>query len=154
MRSMSIPVTLEYSTEPAQSSLLLKPLGLPKSRRMGGKSLQIFSEHIEGYMELSVRSTTPGFKGYKIAFAAKNVPRTSIFGGGSFKAGFNLTDAASSNDFQIVKVPFKEFSYDWSPFTGRCDTKGSNWPTTPLLFRRRQWKVLSNCIVPCDYHGY
>ena len=85
----------------------LKAPGFAKITTDGGQEFADLSEHIEGYMELSVRSTTPGFKGYKIAFAAKNVPRTSIFGGGSFKAGFNLTDAASANDFQIVKVPSK-----------------------------------------------
>ena len=55
-------------------------------------------------------------------FWSTSRPTTSS-GGGSFKAGFNLTTQANADDFQIVKVPFSEFSYDWSPFTGRCDTK-------------------------------
>jgi hypothetical protein len=37
---------------------------------------------------------------------------------GSFKSGFNMT----GTDWQLVKVPFQSFSYDWSGFTGRCDT--------------------------------
>ena len=78
------------------------------------------SSHLNGYMELRVKSDKPNYGGYRVAFSAKNVPRTSKYGGGSFKAGFNLTD---TTDFQIVKVPFKDFSYDWSGFTGRCDTK-------------------------------
>ena len=77
-------------------------------------------DHLNGWLELRVKSDKPNFGGYRVAFAAKNVPRTSKYGGGSFKAGFNLTD---TTDFQIVKVPFKDFSYDWSGFTGRCDTK-------------------------------
>ena len=101
----------------------LKAPGFAKIMTDRGQEFADLSEHIKGHMELSVRSTTPGFKGFKIAFAAKNVPRTSIFGGGSFKAGFNLTNSMSADNFQVVKVPFKEFSYDWSPFTGRCDTK-------------------------------
>lgn len=75
---------------------------------------------IDGTMQLRVRSTTPNYKGYKIAFAAKDVPHTSIFGGGSFKAEFFLED---NEDWQIVKIPFNKFSYDWSGYTGRCDTK-------------------------------
>ena len=50
-------------------------------------------------------------------------PRTSMYGGGSFKSGFNLTD---TTDFQVVQIPFTDFSYDWSGFTGRCDTKDPN----------------------------
>merc|ERR1711865_620010 len=78
------------------------------------------SSHLGGFLELRVRSTTPTFAGFRIAFAAKDVPSTSRYGGGSFKSGFNRTDAT---DFQIVQVPFTSFSYDWSGFTGRCDTK-------------------------------
>ena len=81
------------------------------------------SSYLNGFLELRVRSSKPQYGGYRVAFAAKNVPRTSMYGGGSFKAGFNLTD---STDFQIVKVPFNTFSYDWSGFTGRCDTKDPN----------------------------
>jgi hypothetical protein len=77
------------------------------------------SQHIGGQMELRVRSSTPHFAGFRVAFSAKDVPSTSRYGGGSFKSGFNLTD---SMDFQVVRVPFNEFSYDWSGFTGRCDT--------------------------------
>ena len=78
------------------------------------------STDLIGFLELRVRSSTPSFAGYRVAFEAKDIPKTSMFGGGSFKSGFNLTD---TTDFQIVKVPFTSFSYDWSGFTGRCDTK-------------------------------
>jgi len=81
------------------------------------------SSHIDGHMELRVRSRTPSFAGFRVAFGAKDCPSTSRYGGGSFKSGFNLID---SDDFQVVKVPFTYFSYDWSGFTGRCDTKDPN----------------------------
>merc|ERR1711871_1019597 len=58
------------------------------------------SSYSSGFMQLRVRSTTSNFGGFRLAFAAKGVPHTSIFGGGSFKAGFNLT---SKVDFQLVK---------------------------------------------------
>lgn len=69
---------------------------------------------------LKVKSSTPAYAGFKLAFAAPNVPKTSIFGGGSYKAGFTLKD---TQDWQIVDVPFTQFSYDWSGYTGRCDTQ-------------------------------
>merc|ERR1719222_906037 len=68
---------------------------------------------------MRVRSTTPNYQGFKVAFAAPGIPRTSIYGGSSYKAGFNLT----GSDWQLVEIPFTQFSYDWSGYTGRCDTK-------------------------------
>lgn len=76
---------------------------------------------ITGYdnIAMRVRSSTPGYQGFKVEFSAPHVPRTSIYGGGSYKAGFNLT----GGDWQVVEVPLTAFSYDWSGYTGRCDTK-------------------------------
>lgn len=76
---------------------------------------------ITGYdsIALRVKSSTPTYQGFKVAFAAPGIPKTSIFGGSSYKAGFNLTGA----DWQLVQIPFTQFSYDWSGYTGRCDTK-------------------------------
>lgn len=71
-----------------------------------------------GSFQLRARSSTPGFMGFRVAFSAKNIPRTSTYGGGSFKTGFNMT----GTDWQVVTIPWTEFSYDWSGFTGRCDT--------------------------------
>ena len=102
----------------------LKAPGFAKitTSRDGNKFADI-SSHLKGHMELRVKSDTPNYGGFRVAFAAKNVPRTSMYGGGTFKSGFNMTD---TTDFQIVKVPFSDFSYDWSGFTGRCDTKDPN----------------------------
>jgi len=76
---------------------------------------------ITGYdnIALRVRSSTPSYEGFKVAFAAPGIPKTSIFGGSSYKAGFNLT----GGDWQVVEIPLTRFSYDWSGYTGRCDTK-------------------------------
>jgi len=76
---------------------------------------------ITGYdtIALRVKSSTPTYQGFKLAFAAPGIPKTSIFGGSSYKAGFNLT----GSDWQMVEIPFTQFSYDWSGYTGRCDTK-------------------------------
>ena len=76
------------------------------------------SAHVRGGLAIAARTTTPAFGGFKVAFRAKGVPHTSIHGGGSFKAPFKL--AAGQN---ATYVPFSDFSYDWSPYTGQCDTK-------------------------------
>eukprot|EP00928_Gymnodinium_smaydae_P091603 TRINITY_DN7532_c0_g2_i4.p1 TRINITY_DN7532_c0_g2~~TRINITY_DN7532_c0_g2_i4.p1 ORF type:complete len:459 (+),score=96.92 TRINITY_DN7532_c0_g2_i4:184-1377(+) len=76
---------------------------------------------ITGYdnIALKVRSSTPDYKGFKVAFAAPGIPKTSVFGGASYKADFQL----NGGDWQVVEVPLTQFSYDWSSYTGRCDTK-------------------------------
>jgi len=73
---------------------------------------------INGSLVLDVRSSTPGYQGFKAEFGAKNIP-SSGFRSGSFKAGFTV----SGTEWQTVKIPFSAFSYDWSDYTGRCDTK-------------------------------
>jgi len=76
---------------------------------------------ITGYENIAIRvkSSTPDYQGFKVAFAAPGIPKTSMFGGSSYKAGFKLTGA----DWQVVEIPLTMFSYDWSGYTGRCDTK-------------------------------
>lgn len=79
------------------------------------------SEYLEnGFFQVRAKTTTPDFKGFKVAFAAKHIPRTSMFGGGSFKADVSFT---KKDEFEIISVPFNKFSYDWSPYTGECSTK-------------------------------
>merc|ERR1711957_167007 len=68
---------------------------------------------------MRVKSTSPNYMGFKVAFAAPGIPKSSMFIPGSYKAGFNLT----GSDWQVVEVPLTEFSYDWSSYTGRCDTQ-------------------------------
>jgi len=81
------------------------------------------SAFIDGALYLSVRTSTPSYKGYKVAFSAKNVtrPRPGMHHAGpSFKADFSI---AAGIDFQTIKIPFNHFSVDWSEFTGECSTK-------------------------------
>lgn len=77
------------------------------------------SSEIDGGIALYARTTTPKYGGFRVAFSATGIPRTSPYGGGSFKSGFTMQD---TTDWQVVHVPFSDFSYDWSGFTGRCDT--------------------------------
>jgi hypothetical protein len=70
------------------------------------------------------RSSTPDYTGFKVAFGGRGVAKTSIFGGGSFKANFAFPGTpVAGGPFEAVTVPLGDFSYDWSGFTGRCDTK-------------------------------
>jgi len=75
-------------------------------------------------LALKVKSTTPDYKGFKISFGARGVPDAQgpAYGppkDGSYKADFAL----SGEDWQVIEVPLSQFSYDWSSFTGRCDSK-------------------------------
>lgn len=79
------------------------------------------SGSLAGGLVVAATTSTPDFTGFKIAFRAKGIPHTSIYGGGSFKAPFALGAGANS-----TYVPFSKFSYDWSGFTGACDTKDPN----------------------------
>lgn len=83
-------------------------------------------DDITGYenIALKVRSTTPEYTGFRISFTAPGVPNAQgpAFGpptDGSYKADF----AVSGGDWQLVEVPFTQFSYDWSSYTGRCDSQ-------------------------------
>jgi len=69
---------------------------------------------------LKVKSSTPNYQGFKVAFGAPGIPRTSIFVAGNYKTEFYLAD---TTDWQTVQVPLTNFSRDTSDFTGRCDTK-------------------------------
>lgn len=72
-------------------------------------------------LELVVRSTTPSFAGFKVAFATKHAKSASRYTpSGTFKAPFSLNGGARE---QTVFIPFTDFSWDWSPYTGACDTK-------------------------------
>merc|ERR1712086_977265 len=80
---------------------------------------------------MMVKSSTPDYRGFRFAFSAPGIPQKSggTFGHGanSYKASFKL----SGNGWQLVEIPLTEFSYDWSEYTGRCDTKDPRF-----LFRK------------------
>lgn len=83
------------------------------------------SRFANGALYLEVETTTPEYRGFKVAFGAKNAirpPGSMHHSSPTFKTGFNVSGTARTT----VKVPFTSFSIDWSDFTGRCDTKDPN----------------------------
>merc|ERR1711871_127335 len=83
------------------------------------------SKYLNGGLVLTVRTTTPSYKGFKIAFGAVGAP--VHHGGheyeGSFTADFMVPSSSDGMAWQTVMIPFNKFSYDWSDFTGECSTK-------------------------------
>lgn len=98
----------------------LKAPGFAKIATVSGSgpAFPDVSSFLDGGITMRIRSSTPDYPGYKVGFVAKDVPARK-YGPGGFKADFAL----EGSDWQVVTVPFKSFSYDWSPFTGECDTK-------------------------------
>merc|ERR1711907_86230 len=80
------------------------------------------SSMLNGSVQLTVRSRFPEYQGFKFEFEAPGAPK-GRFSAGSYKAGFKLDTSTASTDWQVVTVPFNTFSYDWSDYTGRCDSK-------------------------------
>jgi len=95
-----------------------------------------------GSIVLMVRSTTPDYKGFRMAFASGTVaPSYACSGGGSipfsrgcFKASFTVP---ASDAFTAVTIPFTSFSDMWSPATGEhtkeCSDDKEVCPTTKIL---------------------
>merc|ERR1712166_301806 len=81
------------------------------------------SSALGGNLVLMVRTSTPTYAGFRVAFAADTVaPSYACSGGGSipfsrgcFKAKFSVP---AGDDFVAVKVPINSFSDMWSPATG------------------------------------
>merc|ERR1712183_857253 len=81
------------------------------------------SEFADGSLLLMVRSSTPTYSGFHIAFASgARFPTYACEGGGHiplsrgcYKAGFS---APVGSNFAPVHVPFSSFSDRWSPSTG------------------------------------
>lgn len=82
------------------------------------------SAFLGGGLVLTVRSTTPSYKGFKLSFGSPGTPKHH--GGheiqGSYKANFAVPTSQNS-EWQSVFLKFDEFSYDWSDYTGECSTK-------------------------------
>lgn len=81
--------------------------------------IQLGPRATSGALILTVRTATPEYSGFKLAFG----PAPQHHGGhsreGSYKANFNVP-ASEHGEWQKVSVPFSLFSYDWSDFTGDC----------------------------------
>ena len=101
------------------------------------------SDNNEGGLKIKFKTEHYNYDGYRIAFSAKNIPRTSIFGGGSFKAGFSKY-LNKTNDWQIVSIPFNDFSYDWSAFTGECNTTDPNGQVHHCCSKDDNYKYCTN----------
>eukprot|EP00756_Hemistasia_phaeocysticola_P040714 Hpha_TRINITY_DN16879_c1_g1::TRINITY_DN16879_c1_g1_i14::g.151020::m.151020 len=81
------------------------------------------SAALSGGLRLTVRSSTPEYKGFRVSFAAGTLsPDYSCAGGGSipfsrgcFKRPFSVK---AGSEFSTVYLPFNTFSDKWSPATG------------------------------------
>jgi len=100
------------------------------------------SEFVDGSLVLTVRTSTPDFAGYRVAFVSGAAsPAYSCAGGGSlpfsggcFKQKFSVPAGV---EFVEVKLPFNTFSDKWSPATGEhtaeCAKDMSVCPTAEKL---------------------
>jgi len=100
------------------------------------------SEFLDGSLVLSVRTTTPEYAGYRVAFVAgATSPSFSCAAGGSlpfsrgcFKQKFSVP---AGSDFVDIKLPFNTFSDKWSSTTGEhnveCAKDNSVCPTASKL---------------------
>lgn len=81
------------------------------------------ADFIAGDLVLMVRTSTPEYKGFRVAFAAGTLsPSYSCAGGGSiplsrgcFKNKFSVP---AGDEFVPIRIPFNTFSDLWSPSTG------------------------------------
>merc|ERR1712241_1290903 len=100
---------------------IVKSLSAPGFAKIEGTGRTLADVTGTDALLLKVRSSTPDYQGFKLAFSAPGVPSTTIFQrNGAYKTEFYLENTA---DWQIVKVPIGNFSRDTSDYTGRCDTK-------------------------------
>jgi len=94
-----------------------------------------------GALVLRVRSSTPGYGGFRVSFASGTVsPSYACAGGGSiplsrgcFKTNFSVP---SGNSFTDVVIPFSKFSDKWSPATGdQTTTCAQSADVCPTAFK-------------------
>jgi len=100
------------------------------------------SSELSGGLNLKVRSTTPEYAGFRVAFASGTLSpdyacaggSTLPFSGGCYKSKFSV---AAGADFATVHIPFNTFSDQWSPSTGdqtkTCAQDTSSCPTVKTL---------------------
>jgi len=99
---------------------VVKSLAAPGFAKIEGTGKTLADITATDSMLLKVRSSTPEYQGFKIAFGAPGIPSPAIFQrSGSYKTEFYL---ANTNDWQVVQVALGNFSRDTSDYTGRCDT--------------------------------
>ena len=82
-------------------------------------------------IEITVRSHGP-LTAFKSSWGGKGVPKDPNchhpgcqYQTGSFKAGFNVTQTSASAAPQKIVIPFTDYTYEWSDFTGGCTDHGA-----------------------------
>jgi len=100
------------------------------------------SSAADGDLVLEVRTTTPEYGGFRVAFASGTLSAAyACAGGGSiplsrgcFKASFSVP---AGDDFSSVRIPLRAFSDKWSPATGKqtatCAQDSDVCPTAAKL---------------------
>lgn len=100
------------------------------------------SAAIDGDLVLTVKSSTPEYRGFRVSFAAGALSPSfscaaggSIIGsGGCYKAQFNVSERSG---WTQVRIPFRSFSDKWSSYTGdqvkTCQQDKSVCPTAEKL---------------------
>jgi len=81
------------------------------------------SSAADGDLVLEVRTTTPEYGGFRVAFASGTLSAAYACGGGGslplsrgcFKANFSVP---AGDEFAAVRIPLRAFSDKWSPATG------------------------------------
>merc|ERR1711907_80884 len=108
----------------------------------GDGSFPDVSSTIGGDLVLSVRSSTPEYQGFRVAFVYGTLsPSYACSGGGSiplsrgcFKAKFSVPEG---DGFSTIRIPFTNFSDMWSPATGEhtkeCSDDSDVCPTADGL---------------------
>jgi len=82
------------------------------------------SSAADGDLVLEVRTTTPEYEGFRVAFASGTLSAAYACGGGGslplsrgcFKAHFSVP---AGDTFSAVRIPLRAFSDKWSPATGK-----------------------------------
>lgn len=100
---------------------IVKSLNAPGFAKIEGSGRTLVDITGAESLLLRLRSTTPQYQGFKIAFGAPGIPSPIIFQRqGAYKTEFFLAD---TQDWQTVEVSLGNFSRDTSDYTGRCDTQ-------------------------------
>lgn len=82
-------------------------------------------------IEITLRSHGP-LTAFKSSWGGKGVPKDPSchhpgcqYETGSFKASFNVTQQSATAPPQKVIIPFTDYTYEWSDFTGGCTDHGA-----------------------------
>jgi hypothetical protein len=82
-------------------------------------------------IEITLRSHGP-LTAFKSSWGGKGVPKDPNchhpgcqYQTGSFKASFNVTQQSATAPPQKVVIPFTDYTYEWSDFTGGCTDHGA-----------------------------